>query len=94
MRSGRKADFVLLGPCPGQQFVDLRHRPTIDEFGEDVCKIRFWIDAVQFCCFDQRSDACSVDRPLIVTGKKTISAIECNWPHRALDAVGIHFDAA
>src|SRR5882672_10991848 len=27
-----------------------------------------WIDAVQLCCFDQRSNTRPVDRPLIVAG--------------------------
>src|ERR1700738_3291073 len=62
------------------------------EFGEDVGKVRFWIDAVQLCRFDQRSNTRPVDRALIVAGKKAVFAIECNRSHRALDAVGIHLD--
>jgi hypothetical protein len=34
-----------------------RHRPTINEFAEDISKVQLGVDVSPLCRFDQRSNA-------------------------------------
>jgi hypothetical protein len=53
---------------------NLRHRPSINEFAEDISKVRFGGDVLQLCRFDQRSNAGPVDSAPIVAVKPFFSA--------------------
>jgi hypothetical protein len=44
--------------------------------------------------FDQRCEACPVDRALVVAREETVFAIQCNGTHCPLDAIGVHLDPA
>src|SRR5439155_7318481 len=90
----RQAGADLLGPSPGQQFVELLHRPAIDELGEDVGEVGLWIEAVKLRGLDERSQARPVGCALIVACKQAVLSVECDRPDGPPDDVGVHLDAA
>jgi hypothetical protein len=67
-RSSGEGEPIVLSPCPRQEIVELLHRPAIDELGEDVGEVGLRIDAVELRSFDQRCEACPVDRALVRAG--------------------------
>jgi hypothetical protein len=80
-------------PGPRQQFVEAVDGVTIDP-REHVGEVSIGFDAVEFAGLDQRTD----DRPTVTTAvtacKQVVLATERHRADRALDRVGVEFDAA
>src|SRR5215470_5110156 len=70
--SGLLLAAALHRPGPRQQFVELFHRPAIDEFGENVGQVSLRVEAIEFCRLNQRSHAGPTKCPLIVTREKAV----------------------
>ncbi len=65
-----------------------------DKRGERACKVRTWIDSIEFARLDQRSDNCPVLCSGIMTREERVLAIEGNRPDSSLNAVIVDLDAA
>src|SRR5271170_6214940 len=81
------------GPVPGEELVEAGVWPEIDEAGENICKVRVGIDAVELAGLDQRSGDGPVFRAVVVAGEECVLARESLWAHGAFDDVGIEIDA-
>jgi hypothetical protein len=97
-RPGRSSGPLIAGavlrPTPREQLVKLLHGPTVDEFGKNIGQVSLRVEAIQFCCLNQRSDACPIKCSLIVARKKAILFCHCDQAICPLDTVGVHLDAA
>lgn len=87
-------DMNLWFPKPRQQFVETVDRMSVDHAREHVGEISVGFDAVEFAGFNQRTD----DRPTLTTTvtacKQVVLATERHRADRALDRVGVEFDAS
>src|ERR1700687_5301054 len=92
--SSRKAPGVFGGPGPGQEFVQTRSRPKIDQLGEDVGQVGLRLDAAELAGLDQRSDAGPILRALIMPREQRVLAVEDKRADASLDDVGVELDAA
>jgi hypothetical protein len=86
--------LALVGVGPWQEVVDLAVEMAVDDFGERVGEIGLRIDAREFAGLDQRGEDRPVFSPAVGAREERILAIECDGTDRALDDVGVHFDAA
>src|SRR5260221_10843719 len=91
-RSG--LDMNLRIPGPRQQFVETVDGMSIDHAREHVGEVSVGFDAVEFAGFDQRTDDCPTNPAAITTCEQMILSSESHRTNRALDRVGVEFDAA
>src|SRR6266852_1844435 len=91
-RSG--LDMNLRIPGPRQQFVETVDGISIDHASKHVGEVGVGLDAVQFACFDQRTNDCPTNPAAITTCEQMILSSESHRANRALDRVCVEFDAA
>jgi len=66
----------------------------VDDPGDHVGEIDVRIDAVEFACFDQRSDDCPMPTATIRAREQSILPVQSDGADRALYYIGINFDAS
>jgi hypothetical protein len=76
-----------------QQLVDLAHRVAGNDLGEHLAQIGLRIDVIHLASLNERSEDRPVFSAVIRSGEQMILSAQCNRSHRALDDVGIDFDA-
>src|SRR5260221_13394936 len=91
-RSG--LDMNLRIPGPRQQFVETVDGISIDHASKHVGEVSVGLAAVQFACFDQRTNDCPTNPAAITTCEQMILSSESHRTNRALDRIGVEFDAA
>jgi two-component sensor histidine kinase len=80
-------------PNPWQQFVETVDGVSVDHAREHVREVCVGFDAVEFTGFDQRTDDCPAFAAAITACEQVVLAAKCHRADRALDWIGVQFDA-
>ena len=87
-------DVIFGAPGPRQELVETVDRISLDHALEHVLQIGIGLHAVEFAGLDQRTQHGPAPAPAVAARKEMILPSESDRSNRALDGIGVEFDAA